>query len=79
MTKTTYVYFVYSGEQIKEKNEILKGRNKKFKCGIVVVNGQRKQFSQIVTSLSQMSRYVDTKVVCEGVYGDITFTKPKQE
>lgn len=79
MTKTTYVYFVYSGEQMKEKNEILKPRNKKFKCGIVVVNGQRKRFTQIVTNINQMSRYVDTKVVCEGIYGDFTFTEPSQE
>ena len=79
MTNTTYVYFVYSGEQIKEKNEVLKNRKKKFICGTVVVNGQRKQFSQIVTSISQMSRYVDTKVVCEGILGDFTYNKPSQE
>jgi len=79
MVSTTYVYFVYSGEQIKEKNNILASQNKKFKCGTVVVNGQRKQFTQVVSSLNQMSRYVDTKIVCEGIYGDFTFTNPTEE
>ena len=79
MTSTSYVYFVYSSEQIKEKNSILAPRNKKFKCGTVVVNGQRKQFTQVVDNLSKMSRYVDTKTVCEGVYGDFTYTNPSEE
>ena len=79
MVSTSYVYFVYSGEQIKEKNSILKPRNKKFKCGTVVVNGQRKEFTQIVTKLSQMSRYVDTRIICEGVLGDFTYNNPTEE
>ena len=79
MLKTSYVYFVYSGEQIKEKNNILATRNKKFKCGTVVINGQRKQFTQIVTKMSQMNRYVDTRIICEGILGDFTYTNPSEE
>lgn len=79
MVSTSYVYFVYSGEQIKEKNSILASHNKKFKCGIVIVNGQRKQFTQIITNLNQMSRYVDTKIICEGILGDFTYNNPEEE
>ena len=79
MVSTSYVYFVYSGEQIKEKNSILAPHNKKFKCGTVVVNGQRKQFTQIVTSLGQMSRYVDTRIICEGILADFTYNNPSEE
>ena len=28
---------------------------------------------------SQMSRYVDTRIICEGVLGDFTYTKPTEE
>lgn len=79
MVSTSYVYFVYSGEQIKEKNSILASHNKKFKCGTVVVNGQRKQFTQIVTSMGQMSRYVDTRIICEGILADFTYNNPSEE
>ena len=78
MVSTSYVYFVYSSEQIKEKNSILAPHNKKFKCGIVVVNGQRKEFTQIVTDIKKMSRFVDTKIVCEGILGDFTYTNPEE-
>jgi hypothetical protein len=76
MLNTDYVYFMYSGEQIKEKNTVLEKSNKKFRPGTVVVNGQRKEFTQIVKDTSKMSRFVDAVIVCEGILGDNTFTNP---
>ena len=34
--------------------------------------------TQIVTYLNQMSRYVDTKIVCEGILGDFTYNDPEE-
>lgn len=79
MRKTDWVYFMYSDEQVKEKNDVLKVSGKKFVCGTVVVNGQRQKFSQIATSKSVMDRFIDTYVVTEGVYGDITYIDPSTE
>lgn len=79
MRKTDWVYFMYSDEQIKEKNNVLKVSGKKFVCGTVVVNGQRKKFTQITTNKDTMSRFVDSYIVTEGVYGDITYIDPTSE
>lgn len=78
MKKTDYVYFFYSDEQIKEKNEILKSSSKKFVEGVVVVNGKRQKYSQLTTNKNVMSRYVDAYVVCEGILGDQTYTLPEE-
>lgn len=69
-----YKYFLYSEEQIKEKNTILAKQNKIFVPGVVVVNGTRKNFSQLSDSNSM--RYIDTKVVAEGDIKNITYQKP---
>lgn len=78
MNKTDYVYFYYSDEQIKEKNQMLKMSGKKFVAGIVVVNGKRQRFSQITTNKEAMKRYIDAYVICEGILGDMTYTLPSE-
>ena len=41
------MYFLYSDEQIAEKNNILSSTGKKFVPGTVVVNGKRTKFTQL--------------------------------
>lgn len=69
-----YKYFLYSEEQLNEKNEILAKQNKTFVPGVVVVNGTRQNFTQL--SDSNNMRYIDTKVVAEGDIKKITYQKP---
>ncbi len=70
------VYFLYSDEQIEEKNKILIKTGKKFLPGNVVVNGKRMKFSQIYSSPT-MPRFVDTKVIAAGEKSDFTYTEPQ--
>ena len=69
-----YKYFLYSEEQIKEKNAILAKQNKIFVPGVVVVNGTRPNFSQLSDSKSM--RYIDAKIIAEGNIKEITYQKP---
>lgn len=70
------VYFLYSDEQIEEKNKILIKTGKKFLPGNVVVNGKRAKFTQIHTSPT-MPRFVDTKIVASGEQSTFTYTEPQ--
>ncbi|MBR6289161.1 MAG: hypothetical protein IKR19_07500 [Acholeplasmatales bacterium] len=70
------VYFLYSDEQIEEKNKILLKTGKKFLPGNVVVNGKRVKFTQIHSSAT-MLRFVDTKIVASGELSSFTYTEPQ--
>lgn len=69
-------YFLYSDEQIKEKNTILAQSSKVFEPGTVAVGGKKVKFTQLSTSPS-MPRFVDTKIVASGELSTFTYTKPK--
>lgn len=71
-----YMYFLYSREQITEKNKILKGQSKRFEPGVVVVNNRRVEFSQLSSS-KDMPRFIDTKIVAEGELSSFTYELPK--
>ena len=73
-----YKYFLYSRDQVNEQNQILSNRSKSFTPGVVVVNGVKKQFSQISSS-PDMPRFIDTKIVAEGEEKSFTYEKPKIE
>lgn len=68
-------YFLYSDEQITEKNKILGPSCKQFVPGTVVVGGTRKKFTQL-SDQSTISRFVDCKVVASGELSDFTYTEP---
>jgi hypothetical protein len=74
----SYRYFLYSKDQLDEKNAILEKRNKSFTPGVVAVNGIRRQFTQI-SSIPELPRFIDTKVVAEGELSSFRYTKPKVE
>ena len=69
------MYFLYSDEQIKEKNQVLARSDKQFVPGVVALNGQKLKYSQLSSS-PKMDRYVDAKVVASGELNDFTYTKP---
>ena len=69
------MYFLYSEEQIEEKNRILARSYKKFVPGTVVVNGTRHKFSQLSSS-PEIARFVDVKIVASGEPSSFTYTLP---
>ena len=73
-----YKYFLYSQDQIKEKDDVLKASGKKFVPGTVVVNGVKKQFTQL-SNTPTMPRFIDTKVIAQGEQSNFTYTLPKSE
>ena len=72
-------YFLYSDEQIKEKNAVLAQTSKVFEPGTVVVNGRKVKFTQLSTSPS-IPRLVDTKIVASGEnLKDFSYVMPKNK
>lgn len=69
------MYFLYSDEQIAEKNNILSSTGKKFIPGTVVVNGKRTKFTQLSEAAS-ISRFIDAKIVASGELSDFTYQEP---
>lgn len=76
MDKNQYVYFIYSEEQYKEKNQIMNITGRIFEPGTVVVNGTRKKFTQLSTK-SSLARFIDSKIVAEGTLSQFTYTEPQ--
>ena len=70
-----FKYFLYSDEQIKEKNEVMAKAGKYFIPGYVAINGNRVKFTQLSDSPT-IPRFVDTKIVAKGELKDFTFTEP---
>lgn len=68
-------YFLYSDEQIKEKNSILSKSGKKFVPGFVTVGGKRVNYTQL-SDTANMKRYIDTKIVASGDLNNFSYTKP---
>ena len=73
-----YKYFLYSKEYLDEQTSILSKRGKVFTPGTVVVNGIRKQFTQMSSSAT-IPRFVDIKIVAEGDDSSFKYDKPKIE
>jgi hypothetical protein len=72
-----YRYFLYSEEQFKEQNSILKNAGKQFVAGTVIVNGARKKYTQL-SSTPTIERYIDATIVAEGELSEITYIAPKK-
>ena len=74
-TKSRYRYFIYSEQQMNEKNEILDKIGKRFKLGVVAVNGVRKNFTQLSIKPT-LDRYFDAEIVAEGEIDTFVYTMP---
>ena len=70
-----YKYFLYSDEQISEKNKILSRSAKEFVPGTVVVNGRRVKFTQL-SSDNKLPRFIDTRIVAEGEVSNFVYAMP---
>lgn len=64
-------YFLYSAEQFKIRKQIESKIGNDFKPGIVIVNGQQKEFTEMAKTVNS-NRYSDTKII---TYGDIRTIK----
>ena len=71
-------YFLYSDEQIAEKNKILAKSGKVFYPGSVSINGQMKKFTQL-SDQPDMPRFVDTKLIASGDISKITYKPPTED
>ena len=72
--KDTYVYFLYSEQQQKERSEIDKKMSRVFTPGSVIVNGTKRIFTEL--SKSSSNRYPDCKIVAEGMKSKMMYTPP---
>ena len=73
-----YRYFLYSKDYLDEQTTILEKRSKVFIPGTVVVNGIRKQFTQISSS-ANIPRFIDTQIIAEGEETSFKYDKPRVE
>ena len=69
-------YFLYSDEQIKEKNKVLAQTGKKFEPGFVTIGNRREKFTQL-SDKPTMQRFVDTRIVTSGEENNFTYSMPK--
>lgn len=72
--KDSYVYFLYSDQQSKERSEIDKRMSRIFSPGSVIVNGRKKIYTEL--SKSTTNRYPDCKVVAEGWRSKMIYNPP---
>lgn len=70
-----FVYFLYSEEQVKERNKILEKQGKVFVPGTVYVGMSRLSFSQM-SEKDSIPRFIDTKVVAKGYENQMKFDMP---
>ena len=71
-----YVYFFYSEEQLKEKNNILNKQGKVFLPGTVYVGMSRISFTQM-SEKDKLDRFIDAKIVAKGYKNQMKFDLPK--
>ena len=70
-------YFLFSRKQMEFRKNIEYKQGRKFKAGIVIVNGVRKLFTEM--SDYNQSRYSDAEVVAHGDIDKIRYILPKGE
>ena len=70
--KDTYVYFLYSETQFKERTLVEKSISRVFVPGTVVIMGRKRYFTEI--SKNPRNRYADCKLIAEGWKSKMVFT-----
>ena len=71
----SYKYFLYSQQQVNDRNSILDKMNKVFKPGTVIVGGSKKEFSAL-SDTPDIPRYNDTRLIAEGEISTFKYTSP---
>ena len=70
-----YLYFMISSEHIAKKNEVEAHLGRRFECGNVIVNGNKKKYSFVAPNKNFLSLYPDAKIVAEGYKTKINYTE----
>lgn len=71
-------YFLFSAEQLRFRKKIEEQMGRIFNVGTVIVNGERKPFTEISSS-SISPRFSDSTVVASGKLNEMNYTIPKGE
>ena len=69
-------YFLYSNEQLEEKNKILAKTSKKYAPGYVIINNRKEPFTQL-SDTQTIPRFVDTRIVAMGELKDFVYKMPE--
>lgn len=72
---TNYRYFLFSKEQIADKNAAYDKVNRKMVLGTVIYNGQTKEYSCLSVT-PELPRYTDERIVAEGDITKMKYTLP---
>jgi len=71
-------YFMFSAEQLRLKKEIESKIGRIFVPGTIIVNGGKKQYTEMCTNPNS-TRFSDSTIVASGDIRKITYTEPKAE
>ena len=75
-----FKYFMYSKQHMKEQNDILSTKGKKYTPGLVTVGGTKKQYSKSVSNKEAfISRFIDAIEVASGDDKAMAYIAPKVE
>lgn len=67
-------YFIFSDSQYSSKEDRAKRINKKFSSGLVLVNGNWKQYTDIVTNLDNL-KFSDSVVITSGIKSEMKYKR----
>lgn len=70
--RDSYIYFLYSEQQFKERTAVEQSMSRVFNPGTVIINGRKVKYTEI--SKKQSNRYPDCKVVAEGYKSKMNYT-----
>lgn len=76
MANSDYRYFLFSMDQVKDKNKIYDKVNKTMVLGTVFYNGVRKEFSALSTTPT-LNKYTDVRIVAQGDITKMQYTMPR--
>lgn len=70
-----YKYFLYSQQQVDDRNTVLDRMNRIFVLGTVITGGKKKEFSAM-SDKPELPRYTDVRIVAEGDTDNMTYIMP---
>ena len=74
-TNPNYKYFLFSNQQVIDKNKIYNKIHKVIVLGRVSYNGEVKEFSTI-SNTKDLPRYSDSRVIAQGDITTMEYTMP---
>lgn len=71
-----YGYFLFSQQEVNDKNELYDRMSRKLQLGTVIYNGRKKEFSSL-SDKPELPRYTDVRIVAEGETDKMIYTMPR--